>query len=208
MDQKDEWTHCLTYTKPIDFTTHTYITAGGPASEERRRAVFIHGIKFYDNEEVIEGEDELLSTEEAQEQFNDFSKLSLDLLAEGNVDGYLLTNELEGIRAYNDKLLKYNSKYAQLIGKQKSNVDGISQVVASMPHLALIDQIRRDIHELDMKQQSFAVHFDELSRLIGQVTNDYLSMKQTGGGVIVDEALNKEMSQIQLSLDQHYNSFE
>jgi len=51
------------------------------------------------------------------------------LLSLGNVDGYLLKNELEGRNAYNDKLLKYNSKYAQLIGKQKSNVDGIAQIV-------------------------------------------------------------------------------
>ena len=77
------------------------------------------------------------------------------MLSLGNVDGYLLKNELEGRNAYNDKLLKYNSKYAQLIGKQKSNVDGIAQIVQTLPHLELIDSIRRDIFELDTKQLSF-----------------------------------------------------
>lgn len=118
----------------------------------------------------------------------DWQSISVDLLHEGNVDGYLLNNEFEGIKAYNDKLLKYNSKYAQLIGKQKTNVDGIAAVINSLPHLDLIDTIRKDIHELDMKQQSFAGHFDELSKLIQEVTNDFLSMRKSGGSQAADPA--------------------
>ena len=61
--------------------------------------------------------------------------------------------------------LKYNSKYAQLIGKQKSNVDEIAKIVSTLPNLELIDRIRKDIHELDKKQRSFKDHFDDFQRL-------------------------------------------
>lgn len=58
----------------------------------------------------------------------------MDLLHMGNIDGVLLLDEKKGLEAYNDKLLVYNSKYAQLIGKQKSNADGISGIVQTLPH--------------------------------------------------------------------------
>ena len=80
--------------------------------ERKRRAVFINSIKFYDNELEIAGENDF-----DHQEIRDFSGTAQDLLSLGNVDGYLLKNELEGRNAYNDKLLKYNSKYAQLIGK-------------------------------------------------------------------------------------------
>ena len=51
------------------------------------------------------------------EQYRRFSGTATDLLHLGNVDGVLLKDEKKGLDAYNDKLLKYNSKYAQLIGK-------------------------------------------------------------------------------------------
>ena len=112
--------------------------------ERKRRAVSIHSIKFYDNEDEIVGESDF-----DHEEIKNFSGTAQDLLSIGNVDGYLLKSEKEGRAAYNDKLLKYNSKYAQLIGKQKSNVDGIEEIFQTLPHLELIDSIRRDIHELD-----------------------------------------------------------
>ena len=40
----------------MDFTVHTYISAGG--TNPKRRAVFINSIKFWDNEVEIEGADE------------------------------------------------------------------------------------------------------------------------------------------------------
>ena len=58
-DNDAEWTHCLTYPKPIDSTIHTYFASGSEESEQKRRAVYLHSIKFYDNEEIIEGEDQL-----------------------------------------------------------------------------------------------------------------------------------------------------
>ena len=62
------------------------------------------------------------------------------------MDSVLLQDEQKGRDSYNDKLIKYNSKYAQLIGKQKSNVDGIANIVATLPHTELINTIQRDIH--------------------------------------------------------------
>ena len=47
----------------------------------------------------------------------------------GNADGVLLLDEEKGRQSYNDKMLKYNSKYAQLIAKQKTNIDEVTQVV-------------------------------------------------------------------------------
>ena len=40
---------------------HTFITSGGKSGDQKnnkRRAIFIHSIKFYDNEEEIAGEAE------------------------------------------------------------------------------------------------------------------------------------------------------
>lgn len=84
------------------------------------------------------------------------------MLHKGNVDGVLLKDEELSRQSYNDKLLVYNSKYAQLVGKQKSNVDGIAEVVSTLPHIELIDKVRRDIHELDEKQMAFTNHYEEL----------------------------------------------
>lgn len=81
------------------------------------------------------------------------------------MDGVLLLDAKKGRQAYNDKLLKYNSNYAQLIAKQKSNVDGIEKLVSNLPHLEMISELQRDIHELNEKQVSFVYHFDEFQRL-------------------------------------------
>ena len=46
---------------------HTFITSGGKSGEQKnkkRRAIFINSIKFYDNEEEIEGEAEQLAEHE------------------------------------------------------------------------------------------------------------------------------------------------
>ena len=66
-------------------------------------------------------------------------------------------------------MLKYNSKYAQLIAKQKTNLDEITQVVQSFPHLTLIDSIRRDIHELHERQMSFTTHFTQFDDMIAKI---------------------------------------
>ena len=70
-------------------------------------------------------------------------------------------------------MLKYNSKYAQLIAKQKTNLDEITQVVQSFPHFELIDSIRRDIHELHEKQLSFVNHFYEFDDMIGKLQEEH-----------------------------------
>ena len=57
-DGEAGWTKCFEYPKSIDYTVHTYISAGG--ANPKRRGVYINSIKFYDNEEVIEGENEQL----------------------------------------------------------------------------------------------------------------------------------------------------
>ena len=70
-------------------------------------------------------------------------------------------------------MLKYNSKYAQLIAKQKTNLDEITQVVQAFPHFELIDSIRRDIHELHEKQLSFVNHFYEFDGMIGKLHEEH-----------------------------------
>ena len=55
-DGEAGWTKCFEYPRSIDYQVHTYISSGG--ANARRRAVFINSIKFYDNEDVIEGEAE------------------------------------------------------------------------------------------------------------------------------------------------------
>jgi len=49
--------------------------------------------------------------------YRDYHGTAQDLLHMGNVDGVLLKDEKKGRDQYNDKLLKYNGKYAQLVGK-------------------------------------------------------------------------------------------
>ena len=147
----------------------------------KRRAIFINSIKFYDNEVLIEGEEEVMAT---PHPFRDFRGSAQDLLHQGNVDGVLLLDEEKGRLAYNDKLLKYNSKYAQLIAKQKSNVEGIEKLVSTLPHIAFVDELNKDVQELNNKQLSFIRDFEEFRRLIQDVTNRYLSLRQARGGDI------------------------
>ena len=150
-DDDTDWTTCLEYKTAIDWHVHTYLSSGTSLLESRptARAVIIDSISFYDNE-MAEMEGEQLDWINEQE-IRDFKGTAEDLLHLGNVDGAILKDENLGRNSYNDKLLKYNSKYAQLIGKQKSNVDEIAKIVSTLPHLELIDKIRRDIHELDKK---------------------------------------------------------
>ena len=98
----------------------------------------------------MEGEQsDYLNDEQRRQQYRDFEGTAQDLLHLGNVDGAILKDESLGRSSYNDKLLKYNSKYAQLVGKQKSNADEIAKIVTTLPHMELIDRIRKDIYELD-----------------------------------------------------------
>ena len=53
-DGETGWTKCLEYPKPVDYVAHTYIASGG--QDKKRRAVYLNSVKFYDNELVIEGE--------------------------------------------------------------------------------------------------------------------------------------------------------
>ena len=135
-DGEAGWTACLEYPKPIDFSVHSYLSSGGMHND--RRAVIINSIKFFDNEEEIyEGEAEDIEEQKKAidtEQYRTFHGTAQDLLHMGNVDGVLLKDAKKGVAAYNDKLLKYNSKYAQLIGKQKSNIDLIAEIVGALPH--------------------------------------------------------------------------
>ena len=55
-DGNDDWTHCFTYPKAIDFPVHTFFSSGG--NQRNRRAVYINSVKFYDNEEEIGDEQE------------------------------------------------------------------------------------------------------------------------------------------------------
>lgn len=201
-DGSDVWTPCFQYPRAMDYTVHTYISAGGRKKE--RRGVFINSIKFYDNEKVIEGEQEVLDTK----AFRDFKGTASDLLHEGNVDGVLLKDEQKGKDAYNDKILKYNSKYAQLVGKQKANVDGIAQIYQSLPHVDLMDTIRKDIHDLDSTQLSFTEHFDEFRGLIQFYTNEFIEMRKAHGGEIMDENFAKEEAQLKLGIDKNDNTLQ
>ena len=120
-EDSESWTRCLEYPKPINFSVHTYISSGGMHND--RRAVTINSVKFYDNEEEInELEAEVMQEQRKKamvdtEAYRRFDGTATDLLHLGNVDGVLLKDEKKGLAGYNDKLLKYNSKYAQLIGK-------------------------------------------------------------------------------------------
>ena len=99
-------------------------------------------MKFYDNEIEIAGEAEQLE-EFSLKHMRDFKGSAFDLLHDGNVDAVLLVDEQKGKDAYNDKMLKYNSKFAQLIGKQRNNVEMIEDFVNKLPHLEYIDEIRK-----------------------------------------------------------------
>ena len=139
---------------------------------------------------------------------HDLKGIAQDLLHQGNVDAVLLLDEQKGRDSYNDKLLKYNSKYAQLIGKQKSNVDEIANIVTSLPHIGLVDTIRRDIHELDLKQVSFKEHFDDFQRLTQMVTKDFLAMRQSVIGEFNDANFLHEESALILKIDQQENQLQ
>ncbi len=100
------------------------------------------------------------------ENMRQFTGTANDLLHEGNVEGALLLDDQRARDAYNDKMLKYNSKFAQLVGKLRSNTEKIEEIVMELPHADLIDSIRRDIHNLDSTTQSFNGHFMDLKSKI------------------------------------------
>ena len=112
-DNDQEWTQCLQYNSAIDWHVHTYITSGSTIenSTPTSRAVTLNSIKFYDNE-VAQMEGEQADYINDQRQYRDFEGTAQDLLHLGNVDGAILKDEALGRSGYNDKLLKYNSKYA------------------------------------------------------------------------------------------------
>ncbi len=81
-------------------------------------------------------------------------------------------------------MLKYNSKFAQLVGKLRSNTEKIEEIVLELPHAQLIDSIRKDIHGLDSTTQSFNRHFMDLKSKIAEAGNDFLSVRKTSPGDI------------------------
>ena len=52
---------------------------------------------------------------------------------QGNIDGYILEDLDAARNTYNDELLKYNSRFAQLVGKLHSNVDEVDKIVRELP---------------------------------------------------------------------------
>jgi len=208
-DGEPGWQTCFEMPQSMDFTVHTYLAAGASAvgKERRHRAVYINSIKFYDNEPVIEGEQEQLDYFNEKE-YREFGGTAHDLLHMGNVDGVLLKDEKKSRSSYNDKLLKYNSKYAQLVGKQKSNLEAIEDHFTHLPDVTLMDTIRRDIYELDQKQISFTNHFNELKSKILRVTNDFLNIRQSNGGDIQDESFSKDLKKVLMAMEREENSLQ
>ena len=51
----------------------------------------------------------------------------------GNIDGAILQDLDQGRNTYNDQLLKYNSKFSQLVGKLHSNLAQIDKIVSELP---------------------------------------------------------------------------
>ena len=89
-----EWKTCFEYPQSIDYTVHTYLSSGGAI--KKRRAVFVNSVKFYDNEEVIEGEAEAFNPN----AYRDFAGSAHDLLTMGNVHGVILKDKAKGIAEY------------------------------------------------------------------------------------------------------------
>ena len=105
----------------LDFNLHTYIATGG--RERLRKSHFINSIEFYDMEEEIPAEKEQDEWQNMQgEKAHLFdAEGAPDLLHMGNIDGAILQNPDLARGAYNDELLKYNSKFAQLVAKLSAN---------------------------------------------------------------------------------------
>lgn len=103
--ESDTYIKCFEYTKAISDPVHTYISSGSTNPE--RRAVFVHSVKFWDNEILIEDIDETLEPIAEKIQGSDS-----DLLHLGNIEGLLLTDAEKSRQVYNDKLITYNSLYA------------------------------------------------------------------------------------------------
>ena len=77
--------------------------------------------------------------------------------------------------------------------------------MSNLPHLEMISELQRDIHELNEKQVSFVYHFDEFQRLTQDVANDYLRIRQAKGGEIFDENFKREESSVQMALGKDEN---
>ena len=183
-DGEEGWTQCLEYPSSIFFSVHTYISSGGMHND--RRAITLNSIKFFDNEDELEQEDvqDYRKSVDTNALLN-FEGTAMDLLHLGNVDGVLLKDSNKGLAAYNDKLLKYNSKYAQLIGKQKSNVDAIAEIVSTLPHQDTVIALRKDIYDLNDKQKSFNSHYKDMKKMVQNFMKDpgYKEMSKRDDGI-------------------------
>ena len=88
---QDQWISCIsTGVGSLNFNVHTYIASGG--TEPRRKAHFIHSVKFYDNEEEMEAEKEQKEMNElyGEKEKKATGEKAVDLLHMGNYDGALL----------------------------------------------------------------------------------------------------------------------
>ena len=69
-----------------------------------------------------------------------------DLLHMGNLDGAILHDLDQARHTYNDQLVLYNGKFAQLVGKLHANVDGISKIVAELPYTEELNVMQQKIY--------------------------------------------------------------
>lgn len=141
----DQFLKCVEYPRSIGEVTHTYISSGSPVNMAgKRRGVYINEIKFYDNEDEIAGEQQSLDDETKDHVFD--SQVSAnDLLHMGNRQAALFNDEEHGRHAYNDQLTRYNNKYANLVGKFHTNIEGIDQIVSHLPAEEMLNKLQQDI---------------------------------------------------------------
>ena len=136
-----EYTTCISYPQSVDYTVHTFISSGGKVPS--RRKIEINKIMFYDNEPVDEDEQAEIDAEKAVWHAGKVS----DLLISGDLNSALFKDENAVRHAYNENLLAYNGKFAQLVGKFHANEEEIEAILTELPTDETIDEIQREIYE-------------------------------------------------------------
>ena len=97
--------------------------------------------------------------EDAEEELKTQKVEARDLLHLGNYDAYLLNDMTQARSDYNDQLIKYNSKFSQLVGKLHSNQQQIDQIFSELPQTDGLLTLQEKISTFKGLQKTFNDHY-------------------------------------------------
>lgn len=195
-----EYIQCISYPVPVEGVVHTFIASGGKTNDRRR--IDINKIMFYDNEPVDEEEQ---SEIDAESGIFDGASIS-DLLIRGDLNQALFADEEAVRHSYNDSLLSYNGKFAQLVGKFHANEEEIESILSELPTKETINEIQKEIYDFGEYQSYFHEHFEDLKAIIQELQGEFIQLRKEGtGGSVESAAFERDVNKLGADMGQAEN---